>query len=144
MTAAPDWTRLADDFALNSARVLEEGLRGPDVYVEALRRTFGAREPGDDGHRFPYPTVQRHTGLVTVAEADHERDACTIMDRLNAERLTAELRAAREETRRVYREARQDLAKAIRERVNDRTVPAKLRREGVLLAAEWLWPEAQA
>lgn len=139
---AVDWMALAQRLQREMTRLVHEetGRRyGDDLYVEALRRAFGARQVRD----CPYESVDCSTGLTTVAESDYIRDSHTIIDRLNAERAREEAKAAREEVRRVYREARRDIAQDLRGWCNERTVPARLRREGVLLAADRIDPNPQ-
>lgn len=115
---------------------------GDEFYAEALRRTFGySANDGSDGRRvLPYDTVNRTTGLTTVAEADWTRDSHTVVDRLARESAETQIKEMRAEVRRVYRESAADLAALIRGRCNERSVPSRLRREGVLLAADWIDP----
>lgn len=145
MSAGIDWVKLARRLQEAQAQLVhhEDGFRryGDEFYAEALRRAFGYKEP--HGH-VKHETVSESTGLMTTAYANHLIESNTIMSRLNAESAQREAKAAREETRRVYREAGRDLARLIRDRCNERTVPSRFRREGVLTAADWIDPEAGA
>ncbi len=135
----PDWIALARRLRREIATLTHDPeWYGDDFYAEALRRALRAEK----APHCPYESVDRATGLMTVANADHNRDSHTIIDRLNAGRAHEEAKAARDEVRRVYREARRDIAQALRDWCNERTVPAKLRREGVLLAADRICPAA--
>jgi hypothetical protein len=139
-TSNVDWAALAQRLQHEMGALVhgdEEKRYGDDFYAEALRRTFRAQRLD----RLAYETVDASTGLMTVAEADHLRDSHTIIDRLNAERAREEVKAVREEIRRVYAEARRDIAQGLREWCNERTVPARLRREGVLLAVDRIDPQ---
>jgi hypothetical protein len=140
-----DWAQLAQEFQRHTADLIHrEGaqLSGTEFYAEALRRTFGyATNDGADGRReLPYDTVRTSTGLTTLAEADHLRSACTAVDRVNREAAERRAREAQGEARSVLREAAQRVADHIRARCNDRSVPSRLRRDGVLLAADWVDP----
>jgi hypothetical protein len=137
----PDWSALAQRLQREMANLTHHDAvkrYGDDFYAEALRRTFGAREP--HGH-IPYATISTATGLTTVAESDWTRESHTVVDRLNAEDARRQAKEARAEAQRVMRDAARDLAKYLRGRCNERRVPARLRREGVLLAADWIDPD---
>ena len=145
---ALDWTKLAS--RLNEIRAAmihheQASLYGDEFEAEALRRLFGFQpaNPPDSPH-IPYETVSPSTGLTTIAQADHNRDSHTVIDRLNREAAERERDAARAETRRVMTEARRDIAEALRNWCNERTVPSRFRREGVLLAASRIDPKAVA
>jgi hypothetical protein len=141
-----DWLKLAARLQDEQSKMVHhEGAQpyGNEFYAEALRRAFGyQRQDGTDGRDLPYDTVSPSTGLTTVAEADHLRESHTIVDRLNSERANEEVKRMHAEVRRVYREARRDLAKELRTWCNERSVPSRFRREGVLLAADRLNPAA--
>jgi hypothetical protein len=130
-----DWLMLARRIA-EAKRLMVHGdepsLYGEEFEAEALRRGLG----GERLERLSYDTLNPSTGLTTQAEAEHTRDSHAVVDRGRAERAERELAEVREELQRVYREARVDIARALRAWCNDRTVPARLRREGVLLAAD--------
>ena len=66
------------------------------------------------------------------------------VDRANGERAQELLKHERAGYARKLADARGVLARAIRERCNERTVPSRYRREGVLIAAEWLDPQPGA
>jgi hypothetical protein len=143
-----DWAGLAQRFQETTTRMIhhEDGSPryGNNFYAEALRRTFGYQPAGAPPRELPYPVVNPSTGLTTTAAADHIRDGHTVLDRLaraDAERQRDE---AREEAHRVLRDAARDLAKLIRGCTNERTVPSRYRREGVLLAADWIDPDSPA
>lgn len=146
---AVDWTALARRLQDEQAKMIhheDSQLRGNDFYAEALRRTFGysARDGADGQRQLPYPTISPSTGLVTTAEADHLRESHTIIDRLNREAAEKRVTELHQENKRVLRDAARDLAKLIRGWTTDRTVPSKFRREGVLLAADWIDPDSPA
>lgn len=79
-------------------------------------------------------------GSVFVAWDEHLRvlEMNRSVDRANGERAQELLSREREEFARKIADARHLMAEAIRGRVNERTVPSAYRREGVLLAADWL------
>lgn len=139
-----DWTALARAFQRHQVDLVhrEDGWSGDEFYAEALRRTFGwSANDGSDGRReLPYETVRPTTGLTTLGEADHTRESHTIVDRMNREAAERRAAEAQAESRAVIREAAQRLADYIRGRCNERSVPAKFRREGVALAADWIDP----
>ncbi len=142
MTDTINWDRLADRLLGIQRDMMHEKYSGNDFHAEALRRAFHftpAGEPNDVRRVLPYDQI-RVSGLTTQAQADHTRDGHTVMDRLNREAAEKQVREMRAEMARVYLEARKDVAEAIRSRCNERTVPAKFRREGVLLAADWIDP----
>jgi hypothetical protein len=136
---AMDWNRLAERMQRIQADMVHQektDLRGNEFYAEALRRTFGFRMSRGG----TYETVAASTGLTTIAEADHIREGHTVMDRLNREAAEKQVTEMRAEVQRVYREAAADLAKLIRGRCNERTVPSRYRREGVEWAADLIDP----
>lgn len=141
-----DWLRLAHQLQAEIAKLIhgenQPQLSGDEFYAEALRRAMSFSPNNVEGQRqLPYGTVG-FPGLTTQDEADYLRDSHTIIDRLNAERAREEVAAMRIEVRRVYRDAARDLAKYVRDGCNERTVTAKLRREGVMLAADWIDPDS--
>ena len=136
-----DWIKLARRLQEVQAQMIhhdEVNRYGDEFYAEALRRTLGYREP--HGH-ITHETVSESTGLMTTAHADHLIEGYTVLSRLHAEDMERQAKAAREETRRILQDAARDLAKWIREWCNDRTVSAKTRRQGVLIAANWIDPD---
>lgn len=151
MVSAVGWATLARRLQSEMSRLVHhdpagQQLHGDEFYAEALRRAFGYRtnDGADGGRTLPYDTVDEGTGLTTLAYSDYLRESCTILDRLNAEAAKKEAKEAHDEARRVLRDSARDLAKLIRECTNERTVPAKFRREGVLLAADWIDPDSPA
>ncbi len=140
---AVDWNRLADRMVEVQRKMIhEEQWTGDGFYAEVLRRTFGHTAAGEpDAHqRTPSYERIRVPGLTTQAEADHIREGCTIIDRLNRERAEQQVKEMRAEVARVYRESAADLAQLIRDRCNERTVPSRYRREGVEWAADLIDP----
>jgi hypothetical protein len=140
-----DWLRLANRLQVEITNLIhgenQPQLSGDAFYAEALRRALMFSSNDVEGQRqLPYGTV-RFPGLTTQDEADYLRDSHTIIDRLNAERAREKVAAMRIELKRVYRDAARDLAKYVRDGCNERTVTAKLRREGVMLAADWIDPD---
>jgi hypothetical protein len=138
-----DWDRIAERMLdVQRAMVHDEQWTGPGFYAEMLRRTFEytpAGQPDAFQRVLSYEQI-RVPGLTTQAEADHTRDGHTIIDRLNRERAEQQVTEMRAEVQRVYREAGADLAKLIRSRCNERTVPSRYRREGVEWAADLIDP----
>jgi hypothetical protein len=142
-----DWLQLAKRLQSEVVKLVHgEGqpqLYGDEFYAEALRRALGFSSNDTEGQRkLPYETIS-FPGLTTQGQADHLREGCTVIDRLNAERAKEQVAEMRAEVRRVYRDAARDLAKHIRAGCNERTVTAKLRREGVMLAANWIDPDSE-
>lgn len=141
-----DWDDIAAELGRIRAKMVhDEGYRAPDFEAEALRRLFGyraANDSGPDGRQrpLPYEHINSRFGLITQADADHLRESCTIVDRMNREKAEEQVKEMRAEVRRVYREAAADLAAMIRNRCNDRTVPSRYRREGVQWAADLIDP----
>lgn len=146
MTASPiDFVALAKRMHEERVKMIHHegtGLHGWEFDAEVLRRALGySANDGTDGRRqVPYETVRRSTGLITDAEHRHLLDGHTIIDRLNREAAEKRAEEARAEARATIREAAQRIADHIRGRCNERAVPAKFRREGVLLAADWVDP----
>jgi len=123
-----DWVRVARRLADIRARMIhhdDNQLGGDDFDAEALQRLFASIG---------------ELGLLT--QADHDRVVANREGilRLNLDAANRDLREARAETRRVLDEVAANLAGQIRERCNNRSVPARYRREGVLLAADWIDP----
>ena len=128
MSRPRDWADLGRKLDAIQARMIHEEhspLRGAGFTGEALRRLL------------------EHPGCGFVTRDEHERvlEANRFTDRANGERAQAQLRQEREEHARRLADARHVLADAIRARVNERTIPSALRREGALLAADWLDPQ---
>lgn len=138
-TPAVDWARIGARMADEMRKMLhEENWHGPDQerYAVALQRALGFEEG-----EAPRPARLRSgMGLTTDADADWTRGAHTVADRMAREAAEKRVAELREEVRRVYREAAQDLAAAIRERCNERSVPSRFRREGVAWAADLIDP----
>lgn len=134
-----DWDNLAarmQRIQADMIHVEKTELCGNEFYAEALRRLFDYRPPDAHGNDHVSPG----TGLTTIAYANHVRNGHTVIDRLNREAAEKQVAEMRAEVQRVYRESAADLAKYIRGRCNERSVPAKFRREGVELAADWIDP----
>lgn len=120
-----DWTKAGETFSrIQSDLMHGEGseLRGAEFYGEALRRLFARI-----GHNW-----------VTSEESQRAIHMSTSISRSNAEQAKAALHHFTEEYQRKLADARAVMADAIRTRCNEVTVPSRYRREGVLLAAEWL------
>lgn len=83
------------------------------------------------------------SGFVSWDEHMLTLDMNRKVDRANAEQAQKTADFNRADYVRKLADARHIIADAIRVRVNEVTVPAKLRREGVLLAAEWIDPAPQ-
>jgi hypothetical protein len=99
-------------------------LHGAEFYGEALRRLFARI-----GHQW-----------VTEAHMMRVLAMNRAQDRANGEAAQATLRHYTGEYERKLADAAGVLAGAIRARCDERTVPSRYRREGVLLAADWLAP----
>lgn len=137
---AIDWDGIGREMAEVMRKLLiDERWIGtdPDRYAEALRRTLGytAANP-DDRHSCDH--ISTRFGLTT--EADFRRhiaegDAASDVRAEAAERQVAEMRA---EVKRVYAEARQEIADRLR--VLAARQSSKYRREGVEWAADQLAP----
>lgn len=135
-----DWVKIATRLQRIQADMIhheQSSLCGDEFYAEALRRTFDY-QPARDG--CDKEMVSPSTGLVTAAYSEHIRNAHTTIDRLNRESAEQQVKEMRVEVQRVYRESATDLAKYIRGRCNEVSVPSKYRREGVELAADWIDP----
>lgn len=146
-TTPINWMTLAErlhNMRMHMAHHEDTGLSGLAFEAEALRRTFRfSANDGSDGRRpLPYETISAATGLMSIAEADHLRNMHTAVDRANRQEAEQDAVKARAETRRVLIDAARDLAGYLRQRCNDRTVPSRYRREGVLLAADWIDPDS--
>ena len=115
----------------------EVALYGDDFYAAVAKRALG----GQKLDRLVYETVSGMLGLTTSAESAHLVESHTIMSRLNAERAEAQVVEMRAEVRRVRRDAARDLVKYLREWCNERRIPARLRREGFLMAADQIDPD---
>lgn len=131
-----DWKRIEQQLHDVTWKMLnEEGKRyGPGFHTEALQRTLGYKpaEQGGVDH------LDYRLGLTTHDEHIRDRDGvCAHADMLReqAEQQTSELRT---EVRRIYREARRDIADELRKLAG--RVDSKYRREGVELAADAIDP----
>ena len=134
-----DWKRIEEDLQSVMWKMLnEEGKKhGPGFYTEALQRTLGYVAPGVRG---PNDHLDYRLGVVSHDEAiATTRGEAAHADMLR-ERAEQQVKEMREEVRRVYREAAADLADSIRGRCNERSVPSKLRRDGVAWAADLIDP----
>jgi hypothetical protein len=130
-----DWDGIASRLQHHMNQMVHvEGWSGPDFYAEALRRAFGYQQ------RDPYDYVQQGSGLTTQQYADYVREGHTIVDRTNLQTAERQIRELRGEVTRVYRDAGADIAQMLRDRCNERTVPSRYRREGVLWAADMIDP----
>lgn len=135
-----DWRAIGRRFADATVYYLHHAgvmLYGDDFYAAVARRALD----GEQQARLPYETVGLGLGLITEAEAAHMTESHTVLSRLRAERAEEQVREMRAEVARVRRDAARDLVAHLREWVNERTVPSRYRREGVLLAAEEIDPD---
>lgn len=129
-TGTVDWDRIARRLGEVKAHMIhheERQLYGTAFEAEALRRTFGYVPVGEHG----YDHLRTGCGLTTDAYAEHLYSGNALVDRLNLERAEAKVKEMRAEVRRVYAEARKDIANYLRDWCNERTVPSRYRREGV-------------
>ena len=102
------------------------GLYGAAFHAEALRRLL-------DGTTF---TVRRRGDFVPQDEHVRVLEANRSVDRANGERAEAELRVLRERYQADLARERADLGRKLRNSAAQ--VVSKYRREGVLIAADWL------
>lgn len=135
-TSAVDWNRIADRLQ-ESMRVMvhEENWSGPDFYAEALRRAFDYQSTDEHGRDH----VRHGNGLITASYAKHVYDNGAL-ERMQLESANEQVKEARAEVARVYRESAKDLAAFLRARCNERSVPSRYRREGVIWAADMIDP----
>jgi len=126
---APDWDSLARRYRATVGAMLHEGRVDPSkdaFHAEALRRVFC----GSDGHVIP------STGLVTAVDAHRVLSASIACERQRQERLQLDLAEARAVARGVALNTARWVVEILRRRSDE--VRAKVRREGVLLAAGWV------
>jgi hypothetical protein len=124
-----DWADAGRTFSKITTSMMHDehtGLYGDEFYAEALRRLWARI-----GHQF-------------VAQAEHMRilEMNRSVDRANGEQAQQALAHYTAEYERKMRESARVYAEALRARCNERTVPSRYRRDGVLLAAAWLHEEA--
>lgn len=123
---------------------------GDDFYGEALRRLVKSGEltvtERGRTREIPADNPDRKHGYALRLETYGVDWLASEVRMLHGQIASAEQgkRDAWAETRRVLANTASELAKWLRERTNERTVPAKFRREGVLLAADWLDPAVDA
>jgi hypothetical protein len=133
-----DWAaigRRISDAQVHFTHHAEEQLYGDDYYVAVAKRALGQTEHhGREG-------VSGNLGLISVA--DHEWTVGThqVVDRMAKERAEAQVAELRAEVRRIRRDAWRDAVRYLREWCNERRIPARLRREGFLLAADVIDPD---
>ncbi len=101
---------------------------GDEYYAEALRRLL----------------TDSRSGWLPTAEHDRLVDMHTYMDRRNAQEANRRAREARARYATASHRIQAELAAWLRRVTNERTVPSRYRREGVLLAADWLDPATTA
>ncbi|MGS2618062.1 hypothetical protein ACVCAH_26585 [Micromonospora sp. LZ34] len=101
---------------------------GDDYYAEALRRLL----------------TDSRSGWISIAEHQWLIDLHTHVDRRNLREANRRAREARARYATAGAKIRAEVAGWLREVTNDRTVPARYRREGVLLAADWIDPATPA
>ncbi|MGW3607812.1 hypothetical protein [Micromonospora sp. NPDC005161] len=101
---------------------------GDDYYGEALRQLL----------------TDSRSGWISTAEHQWLIDLHTGVDRRNLQAANRQAREARSRYAVAGRKLRAELAGWLREVTNERSVPARYRREGVLLAADWIDPATPA
>ncbi|WP_428962979.1 hypothetical protein [Micromonospora fluostatini] len=97
----------------------------------------------DDGHHaeaLRRLLTSPNSGWISLAEHERLLDLRTGADRRNLHEANRRAREARARYVATSRAVRAELARWLRRVTNDRTVPSRYRREGVLLAADWLDP----
>jgi hypothetical protein len=119
----PDYEKLGRTFSEILSGIIHQPERtwntDTDLYTRVLREIL----------------ENRRSGFVSDREHMNNLNGHTVIDRLNAEAAEKRADEARSEADRVSEEAAADLAKGLRAWCNERTVPSRLRREGVELAA---------
>jgi hypothetical protein len=133
-----NWNRIAERLQAEMANLIhheQEKRYGNDFYAEALRRALGFR-PAEGNFR---EHLVRGEGLTTDSYARHLYDT-SALDRMQRESAEQQVKEARAETRRVYREAGKDFADLLRARCNEVSLPSRYRREGVAWAADLIDP----
>jgi hypothetical protein len=138
ITNAVDWDRISARLQDVMRVMLQEEGRYYDAtfHEDALRRTFGYEPAGDRG----FDHLRSDYGLTTESYRRFDLRGAIALSEMQKEQAKAEVAEMRAEVRRVYREARADVAAYLRERCNERTVPSKYRREGVAWAADMIDP----
>lgn len=127
-TAEPDWAGLDTQRQLRIHQLLAEGLTYDRASVEALRELV----------------LDERGPLTTRAITEKHRAGDTALLREQRDTARQELREARRETDRAWREGGRQSGRELRQWCNEYTVPSRLRREGVLLAADKLDPPERA
>jgi hypothetical protein len=133
-----NWDRIAERFQAEMANLIHREPQkryGNDFYAEALRRTLGFRS-ADESFR---ERLERGEGLTTEGYARYLYDT-SALDRMQRESAEQQVKNARAETQRVYREAGKDFADLLRARCNEVSMPSRYRREGVAWAADIIDP----
>lgn len=136
-----DWARIGRAISEAEAHYVHhapEKLYGEEFYAAVARRALG----GAKQERLTYETVHPLQGLMTVAEHEVVVSGHTVLDRLRAERAEEQVKELRAEVIRIRRDASRDAVKFLREWCNERRIPARLRREGFLMAADQIDPDA--
>jgi hypothetical protein len=121
----PDFAALGTRLAAIIGEIIREPdfPRGDDLYAVALRRLLG-----------------NGSGFISLREHHHTVDSHTVVDKLNVYRAVARNHELWEENRRIQADGMRAAGRALRGWVNDVRVPSRLRREGVLIAADVLDP----
>lgn len=136
-----DWAtigRRMSDAAAHFVHHSEERLLyGDDFHIAVIKRALGAAR----SNRLTYETVSPSLGLVTMAEHEWTVEGHGVMERLRAEAAERKVAELQEEVRRIRRDAWRDAVTLLRELCNERRIPARLRREGWLMAADQLDPD---
>ncbi len=101
---------------------------GDDYYAEALRRLL----------------TDSRSGWMPIAEHYRLVDLHTYVDRRNLQEANRRAREARARYATASAKIRAGMAGWLGHLTNDRTVPSRYRREGVLLAADWIDPATPA
>lgn len=122
----PDFDLLADRFQqVLTEHIHQPGgmtLRGNDLYAEALRRTL----------------LSGGSGFIPSRDAMNTLNAHTVVDKMNVASLEKRNRELWQANVRLQATAARDCASMLRGWLNQVRVPSRLRREGVLIAADLL------
>ncbi|WJK33153.1 hypothetical protein [Solwaraspora sp. WMMA2065] len=123
-----NWPALGRRLQQIQARMIhgdgEPVLSGDDFYGEALRRLL----------------TRTDSGWMTRADHDRFIRAHHVFNGSAAAAARRQAREARARYAAAARTIRAELAAWLREAANERTVPSRYRRDGVLLAADWIDP----
>lgn len=124
----PDYVALADKLSAILSRYVHDpaGMkyRGNDLYEHALRELLSSAS----------------SGFITTRQATNTLNAHTVVDKGNLARAEERYGDLYQRYVALGRDSARLAANTLRHWCNERTVPSRLRREGVTLAADLLDP----